>query len=115
MNDLDKELIAIFNDCFGVILSRDNASRTEKALNGVKQILRDEIDAATTDAYEHYEQEIKRNGFMTGQEWYERFFKEVGKFSQAKADAFARNPTYLYEYMVNAAKRTSGLNNEKGE
>lgn len=75
---------------------KDGNSNYGKAIAAIKQASEDE-------GYISFKSEYKAKGFMTGQEWYDRFAERL-----ANVD-YRGNSGYSQADVLEAAKRASGL------
>lgn len=114
MSDLDTKLTKI--------LYKAGAYKAEPWIAELKQAFADENPPRVTDATLYPLVWAKANGYKTGQEWYDRFEKELYKPPKQELptssnddgeshDRFFRvgGQNFMYDRAIEAAKRAAGL------
>lgn len=110
MSDLDEKLkdivIGVIND--GMISGRDFIQRggISSTVADIKQAFTDagyvQVPLEVQDTWRDYN---RMAGYMTGQDWYDRFKDTVNTVETA-------NPTFTEEYYLKLAKRAAGIDKD---
>lgn len=120
MSELEKELMTIFDDCFGTTISGENVSLDKEAIERIRgAFVNDGWLDRSNDYLKHggvidlnekfFQDWLHSNRWMTGQEWYEIFMDNYKPFDRFISKEY--NDGYADSRMnaIKVAKRTSGL------